>query len=357
VSAIRVAAAGLVATLALAGCGGAPAPARPPQAAAPFETLTIAPRSADQEQLWDGTVEAVHQATLSAQTAGRVTELPFDVNDFVPQGAVVVRFTDVEQGAAQRAAEAQVRSAEAAFRDAEQQFKRVSDVYARKLVARADLDQATARRDSAKAALDAAQAGLKQAAQTTDYTVVRAPYSGFVTRRFVQIGESVRPGQALISGLSLGELRVTVQVPQGAMEAIRTQQRAALVLTDGRRVPADQVVLFPYADPDTHTFSVRLEFKQADTGLYPGMTAKAAFVTGSAEKLLLPRSALVERGELSGVYVWGADGVALRQLRLGHRYGDEVEVLAGLANGERIARDPDAALDYLARQRGGSRAP
>jgi len=355
-SGLRMAAAGLLAA-ALAACGRQAA--TPPAAVAvpKLETWTVSPEKAPLERVWDGVVEAVNQATLSAQTSGRVVELPYDVDDYVPAGAVVVRFTDVEQQSAQRRAQAQVAAAEAAFKDAEAEFKRVSEIYERKLVARAQLDQATARRDAARASLEAARAAQREAAEQTDYTVVRAPYSGIVTQRHVQVGESVRPGQPLISGLSLEKLRVRVDLPQSDAATIREFHQAAVLLSDGKRIDARAVTLFPYADPATHSFKVRVELPDGDSGLMPGMTIKTAFVIGSAERLLVPASALVRRSEVSGVYVVDDKGVALRQVRLGHRFGDRVEVQAGIAPGERIATDPLAAGQWLVEANRGKAAP
>jgi len=331
--------------LLLTACGRS---AAPPAATAPvpnLATLTVAPERVPLELVWDGVVEAVNQATLSAQTSGRVVELPFDVDDYVPAGAVVVRFTDVEQQSTRKRAEAQLAAAEAAGKNADADYGRIAEIYARKLVAKADLDQATARRDAARAALDSARAALRESGQQVDYTVVRAPYSGIVTQRHVQIGESVRPGQPLISGLSLGQLRVNVSVPQSDIAAIRAHKQAAVILdaASDQRVAARQVVLFPYADPQTHSFKVRLELPEQETGLNPGMTVKTAFVVGDAERLLVPATALVQRSEVSAVYVIDGAAVTLRQVRLGHRFGDRVEVLAGLAAGSSVATDPVAA--------------
>src|SRR3546814_15324879 len=103
------------------------------------------------------------------------------------------------------------------------------------------------------------------------------------------------------------------------------------------------MVVFPFADPASHSFKVRLELADAETGLQPGMTVKAAFVIGAAERLLVPLSALVRRSEIAGVYVLGEHGPQLRQVRLGHRYGERVEVLARLSAGDRIAPDPNAS--------------
>jgi RND family efflux transporter MFP subunit len=339
----------LAAALALVACAESPAPQAPAVAPPVLDTLVIERERAPRERVWDGVVEAVNQATLSAQTGGRVLELPFDVDDYVPAGAVVVRFTDVEQQAAQRQAQAQLAAAQAAFREAAADFERISGIYERKLVAKAQLDAATARRDAARAALDAATAAARSSAEQVEYTVIRAPYSGIVTRRHVEVGESVRPGQALISGLSLGRLRVQVDVPQSDIIAIRDRRSANLVLDEGaRRIAAREVIAFPYADPETHTFKVRLELPEEETGLHPGMTVKVAFAVGEAERLLIPATALVQRGEVSSVYVSDAAGLVLRQVRLGHRFGERYEVLAGLDPGERVAVDPLAAARALA---------
>jgi RND family efflux transporter MFP subunit len=337
----------------LAACGSsAPPPAS--QASLPeLPTLTITSESTARERVWDGVVEAVNQATLSAQTAGRVLELPFDVDDYVPAGAVVVRFTDVEQQSANRQAQAQLRAAEAAAREAESEYTRIQSIYERKLVAKAQLDQATARRDSARAALEAARAGVRGAGELVDYTVVRAPFTGIVTARHVQIGESVRPGQPLISGLSLGQLRLAVEVPQSDVAAIRDRKQASVLLgADGaRRIAAASVTVFPYADPVTHSFKVRIELPEEETGLHPGMTVKVAFDVGTSDRLLVPRSALIQRSEVNGVYVLDQQQLHLRQLRLGHAFGDRVEVLAGLSDGETIVTDPLAAAAALIRRR------
>lgn len=335
------------ALLLLAACGQqAPAPAE--RAPVAFETLEVKAVPSVRERHWDGVVEAVSQATLSAQTAGRVLELPFDVNDYVEAGQVVVRFTDVEQVSAQRRAEAALNAARADLAEAEADFRRTEELVGRQLLARAALDQARARRDAARAALESARAGLSEAGEQVDYTVIRAPYSGILTERHVDVGEAVQPGQPLVSGLSLNRLRVNVDVPQSDVAAIREHLQAAVLLPGGRRLQADQVIVFPYADPRTHSFQVRVELPEAETGLQPGMTVKTAFKLGEQRRVMVPASALVRRSEVTAVYVVGEDNrVSLRQVRLGHQVDDRVEVIAGLAEGERIAADPLAALAHL----------
>lgn len=336
---------------ALAACGREPAaPVTPPLP--PLRTLTVGAADAPAGRAWDGVVEAVQQAELSAQTAGRVARVAVDVDDRVRRGDVLLRLTAVEQRAGADTARAQLRAAEAAAVEAAANYRRFASLAGGQYVSRAQLDQARAARDSAAAARDAARAQLAQAAQQADYTVVRAPFDGVVAARRVEPGESVAPGQPLLSLHAPGALRIEVQVPQSDADAIRAAPRATVEFADGRRLQATQVVVHPAADPLTHSVGVRVVLPTAAPAPVPGATAKVVFpIAAGAQAVQIPAHALVRRGELTGVYVVEGDRIGLRQLRLGARRGDRVEVLAGLRRGERIAADPVAAVQALATQR------
>ncbi len=332
--------------LALLGCGGeATPPPAPPRA--PLQSIVIQPERAPLERKLDGKIEAVNQGTVAAQTAGRVSEIFYDVNDFVPAGAVIVRLRATEQRAGLLHAQAALREATARETEAKQRFERVASMYANKLVAKAALDEATANRDAATAHLAAARAALQSAQEGVAYTEIRAPYAGVVTRRSVEVGETVAPGTPLMSGLSLQYLRVAVDVPQSIVDQVRRIRKAA-VYVGGRRVEATRLTIFPEATA-SNTFRARIDLPENATDLYPGMFVKVAFVVGEAQRLLVPDASLVERGEMTAVYVIDAAGtIGLRQVRLGHRFDDKVEVLAGLEAGERVAADPLAAMKRLA---------
>ena len=314
-----------------------------PAAAGALATAVVAAESAPTERLLDGTVEAVHQSTVSAQTAGRVSEIYFDVNDVVPAGALIIRIRSTEQVASLTQAQAALKEATAREAEAQVRFDRISDMYQRHVVAKATFDEASAARDAAVARLLAARAGLEAAREGVSYTEIRAPYAGVVTQKFVQGGESVAPGTPLMTGASLDALRVVAEIPQSVIEQVRSV-RKAFVYADGRRIESTAITLFPAAQPETNTFRARIELPKDVQGLAPGMFVKVGLVTGESERLLVPVSAVVQRSEMRAVYVVAPDGrVSLRQVRLGHVRGDRVEVLAGLAGGERIALDPVAA--------------
>ena len=337
--------------LVLAACGSEPAaPVLPPLPR--LDTITLQAGADARGRGWDGVVEAVQQAALTAQTAGRVTVVNVDVNGRVAAGDVLLRLTAVEQQAGSNIARAQLRAAAAAAAEAEANYARYAALGSKQFVSRLQLDQARAARDGAVAARDAARAQLAQAGQQTEYTVVRAPFAGIVSARQVEPGESVAPGQPLLSVYAPGALRIEVQVPQSDAVAIRVANRAQVVLADGRSIDAAEVTVFPAADPSTHSVGVRVTLPGIKDLPQPGATAKVVFpITGSGSVLRIPVSALVQRGELSGVYVLADNRLALRQIRLGQRIGGEVEVIAGMKVGEKIAADPVAALQALTAQR------
>jgi membrane fusion protein, multidrug efflux system len=313
----------------------------------PLPTVVVQRVQVPLERRLDGTIEAVNQGTLSAQTSGRVLEVLYDVNDFVPADAVIIRLGNTEQKAGLGEADAALTEATAREAEVRSRFERVAGLFEDRAVSRQQYDQALADRDAAGARLAAARAALASAREGVSYTEIRAPYAGVVTRRHVEVGESVQPGTPLMSGLSLQYLRVAVELPQSVVERVRVQRKAT-VYVGGRRVEAKSLTLSPQASAESNTFLARLELPENAADLYPGMFVKVAFVVGEAERLLIPAGAVVERSEMTAVYVEDAERrVALRQLRLGHRFDDQVEVLAGLEAGETIVTDPLAALEAL----------
>ncbi|MBL8259784.1 MAG: efflux RND transporter periplasmic adaptor subunit [Candidatus Competibacteraceae bacterium] len=318
----------------------------------PFSVAEAKRQTLSDERVLDGVVEAVNRSTVSAQTAGRVETIMVDVNDFVPQGAPIIRIRNIEQRAGLDQAQANLREAQARFLEAEAEYNRIRGVYERKVVAKAQMDAATAGFDAAKARLEAAQAGVSQARESLGYTTINAPYSGIVLERHVQLGETVQPGKPLMTGFSLDELRVVANVPQRLIAPVRHYKKAWVVPPDGGKpIAAEKLTFFPYADPQSNVFKVRVYLPKKIEGLYPGMFVKTAFQVGEASGLTVPRQALAQRGEVSAVYVVREGRVQLRQVRPGRSEGETVEILAGLEPGERVALDPIQAGIALRNQR------
>ncbi len=291
----------------------------------------------------EGVVEAAKQSTVSAQISGRVAAVNFDVGEKVKKGQVLVRIDATEVGQTLNERRAQLAEALASFENAKSTYNRTQYLFEKKFVSQAALDKARAEFEAAKSRVDARRANVGIAANTESYATVVAPYSGVVSVRHVEIGEMAYPGKPLMTGFDPRELRLTVSVPQYRLEAVKAnlQEGAWIMLGKGQALRPSAVMVLPAANPLTHTTQVRLEFPSDSIGIYPGMFARAEFSVGHAEKLLIPASSVLRRSEVTAVYVLNQSGkYELRQVRLGEPSGSEIEVLAGLSTGEKIALDP-----------------
>ena len=320
--------------------------------AAPAELGTTAVRLQQLPQIvrLDGVVEATRQATVSAQTSGRIEELRFDIDDQVTAGDIIVRFRAREQESRYQAARAALKEAQARFAEASAEHRRTVDIFSRKLVAKSVLDQAKANLDAAKARLDGAEAVLAAVEERLGHTLVRAPYSGVVVERHVEVGENATIGSPLMTGLSLEDLRVVVQVPQRFLPFLRGEHASAMIVTDsGHEIVAQQIRISPRINPRSHSATVRLQLPPKSAGLLPGQWVKIALTTGMMERLLVPESSIVRRSEVTALYIVVDGAISLRQVRLGRTHSAGVEVLTGLATGEMVATDPVAAAVALKR--------
>ncbi len=291
----------------------------------------------------EAVVEAVKQATVAAQVQGRVLEMKVDAGDRVKAGEVLMRIDSREAAQGVAGAEADVAQAQANLANTKASYERTKNLFAQKFVSQSALDTAQSAYRAAEAQLEAAQAGRGQAGTAQSFTTITAPIGGIVARRHIEQGEMAAPGKELLTIYEPGELRVSADVPQYKLADVRRTLRARVEFPDtGRWVDARSVTVLPTADARTHTVRVRVSLPQDGAGAVPGLFARVHFLTGRAKKLLVPGQAVLRRGEVSAVYVLDAQGgTHLRQVRLGEPVADgSVEVLAGVAAGERVALEP-----------------
>ena len=305
------------------------------------ETVPVERGELQETLVLDGVIEAVQQSTVSAQTSGTVQQLPFDVDDSVVAGDLIVQLDGSEQRARVNQAQGGRDEAKAALDDAAQQFSRIESVHERGLVSRQEFDQARNNLAGARARLERAEAALAEAREQLSYTRITAPYGGILTERHVEIGESVSPGQPLLSGLSLEQLRVVVDLPQQYADLARRDRQAKVTLADGRVLETGDMTFYPYANPATHTFRLRMRLSEPNGSLFPGMLVKVGVPVSTRDALWIPASSLVRRSELRAVFVLDDQGrPRLRQVRIGAEQDGRLEILAGLSEGEQVVIYP-----------------
>lgn len=304
-------------------------------AAEPLPLITVKPHAVDLAFPAESLVEAVQQATVGAQVAGRVLEVKADAGQSVKKGDVLMRIDGREAAEAVRAAAAQYANAKATY-------ARTKSLVTQKFMSSAALDKA-------KADLDAAAANRAAAGAGQSYATIVAPMTGIIARRHAEMGDMATPGKPLFTIYQPGTLRVTASIPQYRLKAMRDVKTARVEFPElGKWVDAVKVQVLPTADAATHVSQVRVTLPDVPEAT-PGMFARVHFVTGQAEKLTVPAGAVLHRGEVAAVYVQMPDSrLSLRQLRLGEAVGQgEIEVLAGLSAGDQVVTDPVKAGIFL----------
>jgi RND family efflux transporter MFP subunit len=312
------------------------------QAAEPLALAPVQYREVEQTYSVDGVVEATRQSTVSAQISGRVKAIFFDVGDRVSKGQILLKIDEREADQALAGSRAQLSQAQAALQNARLNYERSQELFKQKFISQAALDKAKSDYEMAKAQAEASEAGAQQSALAQSYTSVIAPYAGVVAARMVEMGEMVTVGKPLMTGFDPSQLRVIANVSQDRLKDIGARPEVTVEVPSlNRWVNAASVTVQPSADLRTHSTQVRIDLPANQANLYPGMFVRTHFVVGKENKLLIPTSAVVRRSEVVAVYVVDEKGTPrLRQVRLGEANAqNEIEVLAGLNIGERVARE------------------
>ena len=311
--------------------------------AAQPQAATVDLREVDEVYAADAVIESLRQATVSAQISGVLTQLTVDAGDRVRRGQLLALIDTREADANVVTAGAEVVRAEAALAQAQLEYDRTKSLVAQNFVSQAALDKADADLKTARAALDAARAGTMQAVTGRSFAELRAPIDGVVSRRLMELGELASPGRGVVEIHDPAALRAVGTIPQYVLPRTARVERAEIELPSvGKRVKAVKVTVLPAADPRLLSTQVRADLPaELPPGIVPGTAAKVLVPIGRSRKLVVPAAAVVRRGELTAVYVLVDSTRQLRQVRVGNRVdGDAVEVLAGLAAGERVAVDP-----------------
>jgi RND family efflux transporter MFP subunit len=329
--------------------------AAPVAAIAPgsLATGTVALREVADVYAADATIEAVRQATVSAQISGTITRFHVDAGDRVKRGQLLARIDTRETDAQVSAGRAGVAQAEAGLNQAQLNHDRTQSLLRQGFVSQAAVDKTDADLKAAQAAVEVARAGSTQAVTARSFAELRAPIDGVVSQRLMELGELATAGRPVLMLHDPAQLRAVGAVPQFVLPKVAAAKAARIELpTLGRTLAATRVTVLPAADARLLSTLVRAELgPDVPAGVVPGTAAKVLLPTGTARKLVMPAVAVLHRGELTAAYVIGADGRAqLRQIRVGERVTatDDaaeglIEVLAGLTDGERVALDPLAA--------------
>ena len=303
-----------------------------------------------------GTVRAAQTSELASQMMGNIVEIRVHEGERVQRGQVLAVIDDSQpRTAVDRAtaagvsAQQQLVAANSDLALAESTLQRYQNLYDRRSLSPQEFDEvrarqqaALARRDIARAGQAQAQAALDQAMTSLGYTRIRAPFDGIVAQKKADSGTLASPGMPIFTVEDVRRYRLEVAVNESDLRYARIGQQVSVTIgaLDNAELKGKVVQIVPVADPASRSFLVKIELP-TDTRLRSGLFGRAHLSRGNRQALLIPRSAVVERGQLQGVFVLDQNKVAgLRYITLGKPSGSEIEVLAGLQEGERLVGKP-----------------
>jgi RND family efflux transporter MFP subunit len=279
-----------------------------------------------------GVASPVRQATLSTKLMGTVLDVRVREGDAVTAGQPLVRLDARDLAAKQAQVAASIDEAEAMRRDATTQANRIRALYVDSAATRVQLDASETGLARAEASAKAAHAASAELQAVSAYAVIRAPFAGVVTKRFVDPGAFAAPGAPLIAVQDGRQLRISANVtPEAARNLRRGQTIDASI--EGRLARATIEGVVPSAG---NLYAVNAIVANPGGALLPGSAATLRLPLGSRSALVVPAAAVTREGELTGVTVRTAQGDEPRGVRLGMTAGTMVEVSAGLRAGDQV---------------------
>lgn len=332
-----------IAVLLLAGCGSKEEPTTTVVSAAPQKTIQVVVVEAQATSVpirveVTGQVAPIFQATLSSRIQGTIDKLLVREGSRVSKGQLLIQLDSRDLQADLARAHAEVENAKA-------HLDRMNQLYAQDAVSKQEMENATRAYRVAEANRRAVEAQLS-------YTMVRAPFEGVITEKKVEAGELASPGQPLLKMEDPQRLRLEATVAEGDLKSVSRGDRISVVIDalGGQALTGLVSQILPAGDPQTHTFMVKVDLPKTP-GLKTGMFGRFQLDKGLTQTILVPSAAVVERGELSSLYVVGSDQTArLRWVKLGRRFEQQVEILSGLNIGERVLVDGSRGVDGAAVQ-------
>jgi RND family efflux transporter MFP subunit len=295
-----------------------------------------------------GTLQALRRAAPGTKLMGRVETVPVEEGQRVARGELLARLDSRDLEAAVNQAQAGVSMAEAQLQNATAQHERMQALHQRGSVTDKNVEDALAQYRVAEAALQNAQAQLDAARVMLNYAQIRSPLDGWVTKKYLHVGDLASPGATAFEIEDLSTLEVSAEISESQLAQVTVGQ-PILVAAAGSEIEARITRIVPAGDPASRTFSLKSELSDPAGTLRPGMFARVSWSdSGAATEgpLQIPTRALVRNGQLVGIFVAHPESqtVSLRWVKPGASEGELITVLSGLEAGELLVVNPPADL-------------
>lgn len=313
------------------------------------QTETVSKKLVESFYTTSATVKAKTNSVVASMLTGKVTSIAVQEGDYVRKGQLLLTIDARDLSQKASGASAGIRAAQMAANSAAQNakmaartYQRYKNLYDEKVITKQEFDQYTTQKNVAALEYQRAQAGVQQARAGLgevqvfqSYARVTAPVSGIVTQRNLDLGSTAIQGQPILTieaeenGL---KSEIVANIDESYLDKVKAGEEVSLEI-NGKTYKRKITKVVKYIDPTTRTFKAKVDI----TGLTGGQFAKINIPVAKKDAITVPKSAIVQKGELTGVYAVDADNiVSYRLVRTGKEYGDRIEILSGISNGDKI---------------------
>lgn len=300
-----------------------------------------------------GKIEAEHSANISTRMMGYITSYNVIIGQNVQKGQLLATISSTDLQAKKAQADAGIQQATAVYNSAKRDYDRFSNLFNQKSATQKELDDITTHLEMAKAGLEVAKEMKNEVMAQFAYTNIIAPFSGVVTGTFAKVGDMANPGMPIMNIENESKLQAVVMVSESDIANINNGLSVDVNVKSLDKIIEGKVVEVSSSAKNTGgQYIVKINLNKADPSVLSGMFVNAVFkveksasATSSNKVVLVAQEAIVNQGQLKGVYIVGEDNIAiLRWLRLGKSFGDQVEVLSGLQANEKYVVNADSRL-------------
>ncbi|ULC57871.1 efflux RND transporter periplasmic adaptor subunit [Flaviramulus sp. BrNp1-15] len=287
-----------------------------------------------------GKIQAENSADLSTRMMGFVNKVHVNVGDNVRKGQLLLSINNADLQAKRAQVNASITEATAAYNNAQKDYTRYKNLFADNSASQKEMDDMTAHFEMAKARLEAANQMKNEVNSQFAYSNITAPFSGVITSKNIEAGDMANPGMPLISVEAPGKFEVIAMVPESEISKIKKGTEVSVIVKSINETIKGKVTEVSTSAKNTGgQYLVKVALDKTDTKILSGMFTTVQFPiakkASASTMVLIPTEAIVEKGQLTGVYTVSQSNTAvLRWLRLGRTFGSDVEVLSGLNSDE-----------------------
>jgi membrane fusion protein (multidrug efflux system) len=283
-----------------------------------------------------GAIKPVHEASVASKILARVLEVNVTAGKMVKAGEVLVRLSDDEQQSRVKQAEADRDSRQAEFQLAKVEFDRATQLLKSKSISQSEYDINLTRVQTTQANLNRASRAVEEAKVFLDFATVVSPFTGIVIDKTVQTGDTVSPGQTLLNLYDPTQMQLVANVRESLAMKLRVGQELPAELESiGLKCYAIVSEVVPRADASSRSFEVKVT-GPCPQGAYSGMFGRLMLPLEDEQLLLIPKIAVQRIGQLTYVQIAHQESLVRRSVQLGRLFDDQVEILSGLHEGEKV---------------------